>query len=207
MEDVKPVRNSDRISDNLTVRNRSKIDSYCSRPEALGLKEKLKFFEENSRKIIEEEATRNSEEDPSKESRRKKILKIEEEEGKWKEKEENHRKNEEQRKCGKMERSPWNGIGRNDVERKKLGISPRGKIGKHFKPKINEKIQELKKQLIEGSSPLSSQVRPVHSKFNFYAVQEKGLGLRTEMKRTPGLATAPESAGNGPTRRDIREKD
>ena len=135
-------------------------------------------------------------------------MKIQEEEGKWKEKRENDRKNEEERKYGKIEKNPWNGIERNDVERKTLGISPRGKIGKHLKQKIgNEKIEELKKQLLEESSPLSKQVRPVHSNFNFFAVQEKGLGqgLRTEMKRTPGLATAPELAGNGPTRRNIRK--
>ena len=203
VEDVRPV------SENLTVRTKRKIDSYCTGPEALGLQEKLNFFEANSRKEIGKEAARNGEEDPSKESTRKKIPKIEEQERKWMKKEENYGKNEEERKFSKMERNPWNGIEVNDVERKWLGISPRGKIGKHLKPRKkigNEKIQELTKQLIGDSSP-SKQVRPVHSKFNFYAVQEKGLSLRTEMTRTPGLATAPESAGNGPTRRIIRKWD
>ena len=203
VEDVRPA------SENLTVRTR-KIDSYCTGPEALGLREKLKFFEENSRKEVGKEAARNSEEDHSKESTRKKIPKIEEQDRKWKEKKENYGKNEEERKFSKMEKNPWNGIEINDVERKSLGISPRGKIGKHLKPKkkiANEKIQELTKQLI-GDSSASKKVRPVHSIFNFYAVQEKGLGgLRTEMTRTPGLATAPESAGNGPTRGDIRKWD
>ena len=215
VENVRPVRNSDKNSENLknlTVRtSRRKNDSYSSGPEALGLKEKLKIFEENSRIEIGKEEARNSEEEPSKESTRKKILKFEEEERKWKEKrEENYRKREEERKYSKMEKNPWNGIEMNDMERKRLGISPRGKIGKHLKTKLeNEKIKERKKQLLEASSPLFNQVRPVPSKFNLYAVQEKGLGhgLRTEMRRTPGLATTPELAGNGPTRRTLRKWD
>ena len=94
------------------------------------------------------------------------------------------------------------------MERKTLGISPRGKIGKNLKLKLeNEKIKVMKKQLIEEPSQLFNQVRSVHPKFNLYAVQERGLGqgLRTEMRRTPGLATTPELAGNGPTRRTLRE--
>ena len=86
VEDVRP------ISENLTVRTRRKFDSYCTGPEALGLREKLKFFEENSRKEVGKEAARNSEEDHSKESTRKKIPKIEEQERKCKEKKENYRK-------------------------------------------------------------------------------------------------------------------
>ena len=39
-------------------------------------------------------------------------------------------KNKEERKHSKMERNPWNGI-----ERKMLGISPRGEIGKQLKIK------------------------------------------------------------------------
>ena len=131
------VRTSDKISENLSVRTIRKIDSYCSGPEALGLQEKLKIFEKKSRKEIGKEVSRNSEEDPSKESTRKKILMIEKKEGKRKNKEENDRKkiNEIERKYGKVERNPWNGI-----ERKMLGISPRGEIGKNHR---NEKATDI----------------------------------------------------------------
>ena len=70
------VRTPDKISENLSVRTIRKIDSYCSGPEALGLQEKLKLFEENSGKEIGNEAARNSEE----------------EEAKWNEKEEKRKK-------------------------------------------------------------------------------------------------------------------